>query len=65
MLSTKSKIIITRVLLVPVITARSIFGLSTKVVTTRRGRAWWLDLKEGIDLAIYAGWLWGPDFTPV
>lgn len=53
MLSTKSKIVIARVLLVPVITLRSLLGLPNKVVTSRRGLVWSLDLKEGIDLAIY------------
>jgi FkbM family methyltransferase len=53
MLSTKSKIVIARVLLVPVITLRSLLGLPNKVVTSRKGLVWSLDLKEGIDLAIY------------
>jgi len=53
MLSTKSKIIIAQILLAPVITLRSLLGLPNKVVTSRKGLAWSLDLKEGIDLAIY------------
>lgn len=53
MLSTKSKIAIARILLLPVITVRSIFGLPIKIITTRRGLVWSLDLIEGIDLAIY------------
>ena len=53
MLSTKSKILVARALSKPIIAIRSLFGLSTTVVTTRRGLTWSLDLKEGIDLAIY------------
>jgi len=32
---------------------RKLFGLRTEVVTTRRGVTWRLNLKEGIDFAIY------------
>lgn len=53
MLSTSHKIRIARGLSVTVLFARSLFGLPAEVVANRRGLTWSLNLKEGIDLAIY------------
>lgn len=53
MLSTSHKIRIARGLSATVLSVRSLFGLSAEVVATRRGLTWSLNLKEGIDLAIY------------
>jgi FkbM family methyltransferase len=53
MLSTSHKIRIARGLSATVLAVRSLFGLTPDVVTTRRGVIWSLNLKEGIDLAIY------------
>jgi len=53
MLSTSQKIQIARVLSSTVLFVRRIFGLSPEVVVTRREVTWSLNLKEGIDLAIY------------
>lgn len=53
MLSTSHKIKIARALSATVLSFRSLFGLTAEVVTTRRGLTWSLNLKEGIDLAIY------------
>jgi FkbM family methyltransferase len=53
MLSTSHKITIARGLSATVLLVRSLFGLPAKVVATRRGLTWSLNLKEGIDLAIY------------
>ncbi|WP_158904618.1 FkbM family methyltransferase [Burkholderia sp. L27(2015)] len=54
MLSTSHKIKIARGLSATVLSVRSLFGLPPEVVATRRGLTWSLNLKEGIDLAIYA-----------
>jgi len=53
MLSTSHKIRIARGLSATVLFVRSLFGLTPEVVATRRGLTWSLNLKEGIDLAIY------------
>ncbi|WMW66263.1 FkbM family methyltransferase [Nitratidesulfovibrio liaohensis] len=53
MLSTSHKVLIARALSAVVLSVRYLCGLSAEVVTTRRGLTWSLDLKEGIDLAIY------------
>ena len=53
MLSTSHKIRIARGLSATVLSVRSLFGLPAEVVATRRGLSWSLNLKEGIDLAIY------------
>lgn len=53
MLSTSHKIRIARALSATVLSFRSLVGLTAEVVTTRRGLTWSLNLKEGIDLAIY------------
>ncbi len=53
MLSTSHKIRIARCLSAIVLSVRSLFGLPVEVVTARRGLTWSLNLKEGIDLAIY------------
>lgn len=53
MLSTSHKIRIARGLSTTVLSVRSLFGLPAEVVATRRGLTWSLNLKEGIDIAIY------------
>jgi FkbM family methyltransferase len=53
MLSTSQKIRIARGLSTTVLAVRSLFGLPAELVATRRGLTWSLNLKEGIDLAIY------------
>jgi FkbM family methyltransferase len=53
MLSTSHKIKIARGLSVSVLSARSIFRLPAEFIVTRRGLTWAINLKEGIDLAIY------------
>ncbi len=53
MFSTSHKIRIARGLSATVLSVRSLFGLPAEVVATRRGLTWSLNLKEGIDLAIY------------
>lgn len=53
MLSTSHKIRIARGLSASILSVRSLFGLPVEVVATRRGLIWRLNLKEGIDLAIY------------
>jgi len=53
MLSTSHKITIARGLSAAVLSVRYFFGLSAEVVVNRRGLKWSLNLKEGIDLAIY------------
>ena len=53
MLSTSHKIRIARGLSTTVLSLRGLFGLPAEVVATRRGLSWSLNLKEGIDLAIY------------
>jgi FkbM family methyltransferase len=51
--STSQKIRIARGLASTVLFGRRMAGLGSKLVATRRGITWSLDLKEGIDLAIY------------
>ena len=53
MLSTKQKVLIARYLCALVVGLRRLFGLGSSVAADRRGVRWSLDLKEGIDLAIY------------
>jgi FkbM family methyltransferase len=53
MLSTASKIRIARLLYWFLHTTRRLFGASDEVTVRRRGVAWSLDLREGIDLTIY------------
>jgi len=53
MLSTSHKIRIARGLSAFALYVRSLFGLPAEVIVTRRGLTWSLNLKEGIDLAIY------------
>ena len=54
-ISTERKIKIARLISKIIIGIRSIFGLSPITRVCRRGLRWSLDLKEGIDLAIYLG----------
>lgn len=54
MLNTSHKILLARILGGSVMTVRRLFGLSSNVTKTRGGITWSLDLKEGIDLAIFA-----------
>ncbi len=53
MLSTSHKIRIARLLSTVVVSARDFFNLPRETVVTRKGVRWSLNLKEGIDLAIY------------
>ncbi|MEB3189647.1 MAG: FkbM family methyltransferase [Snowella sp.] len=53
--STETKIKIARFISKVIVGIRSIFGLSPIVRVERRGVRWSLDLREGIDLAIYLG----------
>src|ERR1700721_2500037 len=53
MLSTKHKIHIGRVLAASVIQGRRLTGRGPLVLAKRDGIVWSLDLREGIDLAIY------------
>ena len=53
MLSTSHKILIARGLSTTIMSIRSLFGFPKEVVVTRKGVKWSLNLKEGIDLAIY------------
>ncbi|MBB3561198.1 FkbM family methyltransferase [Rhizobium sp. BK512] len=53
MFSTRTKIRIARCLSAIVLSIRHVFGLPDDVVVVRRGVRWSLDLKDGIDFAIY------------
>lgn len=53
MLSTSHKIKIARALSKAVLFVHNLLGLPAEVVASRRGLTWSLDLREGIDLAIY------------
>ncbi|EJJ28060.1 FkbM family methyltransferase [Rhizobium sp. CF142] len=53
MFSTGTKIRIARCLSALVLALRHVFGLPDNVVVVRRGIRWSLDLKDGIDFAIY------------
>src|SRR6266702_1992370 len=53
MLSTKAKIRIARTLSTAIVGARTALGRGSEVTARRGGIAWRLDLREGIDLAIY------------
>src|SRR5271169_4509567 len=53
MLATSQKIRIARCLSATVLCVRNLFGLTSEVVVTRRGVTWSVNLKAGIDLAIY------------
>lgn len=54
-ISTETKIKIARFISKIIVGIRSIFGLSPITRVSRRGVRWSLDLREGIDLAIYLG----------
>jgi FkbM family methyltransferase len=56
MLTTNQKIALARAVQVPVVTARSLARLGPVTTVRRRGVAWTLDLREGIDFSI---WLLG------
>lgn len=64
MLSTRFKVTVARILSGVVVLSRRIVGRGHVVVATRRGVRWNLDLKEGIDLAVYLG-LYERWFAPV
>ncbi|WP_245495437.1 FkbM family methyltransferase [Rhizobium ruizarguesonis] len=53
MLSTSNKILIARCLSNAVLFVRGCLGLPAAVVTKRRGISWSLDLRDGVDFAIY------------
>ena len=53
MLSTSHKILIARCASATVLFMRGLFGRPSAMVITRRGLKWSLNLKEGIDFAIY------------
>ena len=53
MTSTRTKIALARVAYRGIACARGMFGLGPDVVTRRGGLTWKLDLREGIDLAIF------------
>ena len=53
MLSTNYKILIARFLSDKILLLRKLFGYSPEVVVVRKGVVWALNLKEGIDFAIY------------
>lgn len=55
MLSTKAKIGIARMLSRAIMAWRATLGLSPQVTARRGGIVWQLDLREGIDLAIFLG----------
>jgi FkbM family methyltransferase len=52
---TKIKIAIARFISRVIVTFRAIIGLSSITLVYRQGLCWSLDLKEGIDLAVYLG----------
>ena len=52
-ISTRKKILVAHFLSFSLINIRRVFGLGTKVKKKKMGIWWNLDLKEGIDLAIY------------
>lgn len=52
-LSTEKKISIARLISKSIVGVRAIFGLSSITRVHRQGLSWSLDLKEGIDLAVY------------
>jgi FkbM family methyltransferase len=53
MLSTSQKVLIARSLSATVLFLRGLVGRPSELVATRRGVTWSLNLKEGIDFAIY------------
>jgi len=53
MLTTKAKIFVARIVQAPLMAMRHAVGLGPELVVTRRGIRWSLDLREGIDFAIY------------
>ena len=55
MLSTRTKVTIARAAFSAINLARRVVGASPETVVTREGLRWRLDLREGIDLAIYLG----------
>lgn len=54
MLNTSHKILLARALCKSIMSVRNLFRLPAVVTRSRGGISWSLDLKEGIDLAIYA-----------
>ena len=56
MLATRTKIALARTMATPVLLARRVVGLGAATDVVRRGIRWRLDLREGIDFAI---WLFG------
>jgi FkbM family methyltransferase len=56
MLSTRSKIALARAMAAPILLARRLAGRGPEADVVRRGIRWKLDLREGIDFAI---WLFG------
>ena len=55
MLKTTTKLRIARLASRLLVAARATFGLGAETTVTRRGLRWYLNLREGIDLAIYLG----------
>ncbi|MBX4950229.1 FkbM family methyltransferase [Rhizobium binae] len=53
MLSTSNKIRIARSISTAILWGRGLFHLPSELIAVRRGVTWSIDLKEGIDLAIY------------
>jgi FkbM family methyltransferase len=53
-MKTQNKILLTRVMQMPVMAARSLLGRGPVMVANRRGLSWRLDLREGIDFSIFA-----------
>jgi FkbM family methyltransferase len=52
-ITTREKMAMARVLQLPVLAARRLSGRGSEVKTCRRGIAWHLDLREGIDFSIW------------
>lgn len=55
MIRTRHKIAVAKVLSRSILGLRSVFGGGPDIVVTRHGFRWSLDLREGIDLAIFLG----------
>jgi FkbM family methyltransferase len=55
MLSTKRKMLVARILSTTILGARSALARDPQVIVRRRAINWRLDLREGIDIAIYFG----------
>lgn len=54
-LATKHKLFIARILSQILIPLRRLVGLTATAIVTRRGARWRLNLREGIDIALYLG----------